>query len=347
MPKFYKEITNVWAETLNKNGINNKEQILDQYICGNKNILFKNAPLLYHNWSKSQLQQVRDIWDGENNKWVNGIYIFNKLKNKTNWMAEFEKIKKAFPRKWIEILKGESDEVKENTFYFQNSKSTTITDTKITIDKKEIPVGKLKSKEIYYHCLYPVRKPKCIESWENIFQEKIDWENVCSKMNNAIQGRKQKQFHWKTIHRALYSESKLAQMGKSDGRCKLCNQNIENISHLLFDCPKINGIWIEIENTISDLVQQQITINIKDVIFGFQRHDLEEKNIVINLILYEVKWQIWKNRNAVKYGNKNSLSTEIMIREITKGYRYEANTFINSQGKIALKKKIENFIVML
>jgi hypothetical protein len=50
-------------------------------------------------------------------------------------------------------------------------------------------------------------------------------------------------------HFIVYTESRLQKMGKSNGLCHFCNNNIETLQHLFFQCLKIKPI-IEELNTI-------------------------------------------------------------------------------------------------
>ena len=62
-------------------------------------------------------------------------------------------------------------------------------------------------------------------------------------MYQCYQNSKCIDFHWKIIQRAIYSESRLQKMKRSDGKCILCKNEIETICHLLFECDKIAPLW--------------------------------------------------------------------------------------------------------
>ena len=131
----------------------------------------------------------------------------------------------------------------KNVKYFQNSKNIRILDDKISLNNSDRDFWKLKTKEIYFHCLYPIKKPKCIEAWESILHCEISWKDVCKIINKSIQGNKQKQLHWKIIQRALYSEVRLEKIGKSTNKTLiltlvlvifLCFVIEENLKFLIF-----------------------------------------------------------------------------------------------------------------
>ena len=61
--------------------------IRKQIIWGNKHITFENKPIVFENWIKSDLIYVNDILDAT--KTLSSKFILEKLKFKSNWIAEF------------------------------------------------------------------------------------------------------------------------------------------------------------------------------------------------------------------------------------------------------------------
>ena len=117
----------------------------------------------------------------------------------------------------------------------------------------------------------------------------------------------------------------------------------EDMCHLFFECPKIAEIWTDIETLLTDIILENVTLEFQDVIFGVYFEELKEKNHLINLIILEVKWQIWKNRNSVKYGNKTSLTKEHLLNKIKLNSRNEAKLFLKGEEKNVIKQKV-NFL---
>jgi len=202
------------------------------------------------------------------------------------------------------------------------------------LNGKEINYTKLKQREIYFHCLYPQKIPKCYQYWKDILGKEILTIDMYQTISKTIQGNKQKDFHWKCFHRAIYSETRLQQMGKSNGTCKLCHISVETTCHLLYHCQCINQVWRLLEQKIVELLNIIIDINLCSVIYGIKHGDSKNgKNneIVINSLLQEAKWQIWKNRNHVKYGEKNTLPVDQLFNKIVKGCKREFELYKNAQ----------------
>jgi hypothetical protein len=309
----------------------------------NANILDKNNPLSFEHWTKSKIITVRDIWNIEQNKWKSGELIYNKLNKKTNWMVEFVRIKKAIPEKWKNCLNNINDRNLTVTSHIQNKQKVIITHNIIEVNNRIIDPNKFRTKDIYCHCLYPIKKPTCIDTWETLLLQEIAWDEICQIFNNSIQRNKQKDYHWKVVHRAIYSESRLSRMGKSNGICKLCNNLEENTCHLLYYCEKINPVWAVIEERVNNIINTEVNIDISTVILGMSARELGISQYIVNLFIYEAKWQIWKNRNAVKYGKEACITVDKLCANIRNGCKTVVKLFQGSNGRKKLKLKLEPF----
>jgi hypothetical protein len=56
------------------------------------------------------------------------------------------------------------------------------------------------------------------------------------------------QFQWKCLHNIVYSEYRLQKMGKSNGRCHFCKNEIESLMHLFYRCHKIKHVLDELKH---------------------------------------------------------------------------------------------------
>jgi hypothetical protein len=48
---------------------------------------------------RNNIFKINDIWDKNNNTFVDNQTIFNRLNDKRNWISEWAKIKKSIPEK--------------------------------------------------------------------------------------------------------------------------------------------------------------------------------------------------------------------------------------------------------
>lgn len=322
-----------WSELLKQNPTT-KDEILQQNIFNNHLIKSKGICLHLRHWHMSGFVTINDIWNNDTNTWLNGQNIFNQLIQKLNWIAEYSLIKSVIPIDWKRKLKGEHvDEIKSDTIELCKKYSVKIVKGKILKDDKEIVPSKLKSKLLYVRLMYPSKMPRCMTSWKNIFHTDLEWESIFQNINTTTQLNKVKEFHWKSIHRALFSEMRLKSMGKSDGICTICKTEEETSCHILYECQTAQAVWQKLAIGISKIVNIQVDFSLAEVIFCDIK--LEDKNLahLESMIIMEGKWQIWKNRNNVKFDSKIPRTSGSIVCSVVK----QCNTLL--QGIYACDKR--------
>ena len=103
----------------------------------------------------------------------------------------------------------------------------------------------------------------------------------------------------------------------SDGICRYCNSEVESLQHLFWTCPNAKGIWniiIPILDTLSvNLCEIDIANPESCALIGFFTKPW--KSVLINTIILEAKWYIWKSRNEAKYENKR-LDPVLIVKRI-------------------------------
>ena len=163
---------------------------------------------------------VKNLWNCEKNKWIPcNSPTFDGLRVNHNWKEEYAKIKRSIPQKWMKILKKQDKETL-NSKVLKYNKVITIKHNEIKVNGK-VPMDKtIKSKDLYYHILYPQKQPTCFATWSDIFEKDISlitWKTIFERKELSLQDRKRIDFNWKVIHRAIYTENRLQRMGKSNG----------------------------------------------------------------------------------------------------------------------------------
>ena len=110
------------------------------------------------------------------------------------------------------------------------------------------------------------------------------------------------------LNRVIHTEQKLALFGLSSGLCKMCNVHQESLVHLLWDRPFAKQIWCKIIPRIELYLLNELDIElvnpIQTVLLG--RYTFPSKTKLVNTLIIETKWMIWKNRNDMKYNNNIS-----------------------------------------
>ena len=99
IPEFYWEIVKCWNWS---DGGQTKTPVIfldirKQIIWWYKHITFENKPIVFENWIKRDLIYVNDILDPT--KTLSRTFILEKLKLKSNWIAEFNIVINLF--QWI------------------------------------------------------------------------------------------------------------------------------------------------------------------------------------------------------------------------------------------------------
>ena len=331
MPSFYKVILNTWCDLQKKKKVNSKEKILSQNIFGNHNIAKNKQSLFFANWSKCNIVLVSDIWNIDTNNWKDSTEILDKLRIKRNWISEYNKIKDYFSNEWKQILRDQP--IVQNTDLVHFGKEIELNSSEVLCQSKIIDFHKVKQKDLYYILLYPVPTPTCVLKWNEILETDYSIDELFHEKRHFMYNRKMYNFHWKLLHRIIFSEMKLRLMNKSDGKCKICKREKESIKHLIFECSEITLLWAKIEDFISETLDFHVDINLNNVVIGVNSDvcngDMYVK-IYINFVILNTKWLIWKNRNDVKYNNTISKNANELFNCSVKQCQSEAKLIVSS-----------------
>jgi len=270
--------------------------------------------------------------------WQHWKTDINSFKDKLKW---WEITKCKIRELCIDISKEHQHLVLKNeeilhtpTQLLCNEKAVTIYNTCVFIDNTEVPLKKLKTRDMYLQNLYPVAKPNCTIAWKEIFQKDYEWKQIFNTANASFQTPKVKEFHWKCIHRAVYTECRLKKMKKSNGLCKICHVNEETTCHMLFECHSIRKYWNYLSEICSEILNITYNFDVQQVLFNNKESINETTNNVLNFVTLESKWQIWKNRSNVKYGNKVHKNNNDILNTVIK----------QCTQKLEIFKNIEKFL---
>ena len=147
--------------------------------------------------------------------------------------------------------------------------------------------------------------PKCETKWEAYFNETFNRTNIWKLSLDLPCSNKDKQFHWKVIHNALFTESRLQIMGMSNGICRLCKTDTETLFQLFFQCRISHSFILKVENTLNIILRdnfnstESIKLHMKHMILGFLHAD-QNTQTLINFVLHLLKWELW----IVKFENR-------------------------------------------
>ena len=86
---FYKDAIATWCTYRGKQQTQFSTPILKEQICGNNQILHRNTPLWFEQFSKSELKLIKHIWDRGRMDFVEENVVLQRLGNKRNAIKHY------------------------------------------------------------------------------------------------------------------------------------------------------------------------------------------------------------------------------------------------------------------
>jgi len=90
-------------------------------------------------------------------------------------------------------------------------------------------------------------------------------------------------------------------MGKSNGQCHFCKNEIESLVHLFYRCHQIKHVLDELKHIFKIIVEKNCVLVEENLIIGVYKGEITEDLILVNLVICILKWVIWITRNYIKY----------------------------------------------
>ena len=104
-----------------------------------------------------------------------------------------------------------------------------------------------------------------------------------------------KEFQYKILHKYLPTNNILFKIKKiSTYACCFCNIYRETIEHLFFECLYVIHFLVEIQMKLSEILEKNITLSKKDILFGYGIDAEINKNLLINKIIMYGTYYVWK-----------------------------------------------------
>ena len=313
IPMFYKECIMSWQNIMkNLEGPVSKTDVLNERLWFNSKLHVNRKPLDNKIWAKRGIQYVKDILS------KNGTVKLKTIQNKVqkgDILLYINKINKAIPKEWKQILKGQTENEKNDR-------------------NKLSKIENMKSKQMYATLLKMENSVTTKSRWETEWEEHygpMDWKEVYKVLNNRLIDRKAIDIQWLSLQNGLYTESKLQRMNLSDGFCKYCTVEKETCEHLFYDCELIGKVWEQLGmmtiETWSINCNKEMT-----VIFGQTDEGLDcNVSKVIQYVVMSCKFILWKRSKLLKHEERWINDTET-IKWI--------NNYLTTRTKTLLKTKL-------
>ena len=266
-------------------------ETLSQCIWGNEYFKFKEKHLFFKNWIRSGFIYVKDLLD-ENGNWLNERNIIDKLQSKQNWISEFMIIKKVLGK----CLKD------KNTSYGKYIQQILLQRILLTTKKNCYPLSKICNSKLFYTTLRDKKlvKPYTEKMWEkslSLEMSNCDWSNVYTTNVKDLQYKKFSEFKYKILHNILPCGKLVSRWDFSKTPyCTYCLEP-EDIQHMLFSCPRIRNIWLQLNPIF------QLDIKAKHIILGLYNTNMLNKirntGILIVTVMYAI-YCAWVKCNCEK-----------------------------------------------
>ena len=288
---FWKNLIRIWGEIRDLIP-NTANDFLSRPLWFNDNIKVGNEVIFYHHWSKKGVNFINDLVD-ENGNFLSEDVLKRRFDISTNFV-EYRGILAAIPRMWKNHIIGQP-------------KNTEIKCKAISIVK-----NLRKPNKHMYSILNDKRKTKPTENEEK-WKEILGSQNLNFKayynILTKIKDTNLCYFQFKVLNRIIGTNrySFLCRYTQSD-KCSFCDQEIETIKHLFFDCRISKSLWQEVFDNFRILNSfPNVILNAELVILGYTG-EISEKAVGLNHLIILIKKFIFRckmqNREPNFYGVK-------------------------------------------
>ena len=190
--------------------------------------------------------------------------IYDKLKRKENWIAEFVIIKKSIPKHWLIII---------NTEQSKRSKVNVDIEKRLNIiDGKENHT--LANKDIYKYLVKLKEKqlPLGFQKWKQqlFLDDSLNTKDTLDFIFFYLDENKFKMFRWKMLHFILPCNVNLKQWKiKSTDQCNFCKE-VEDYNHFFIQCSYNVPFLKKMYKLLEELQIGRHVISLKKLCFWLQ-----------------------------------------------------------------------------
>ena len=143
-------------------------------------------------------------------------------------------------------------------------------------------------------------------AWNNTLDEVIerpDWTPVYTTLSKLRISPNLLYFQYQIINRSLMTNKKLAQFKIVESNlCSFCFDSIETIEHMLYRCPLVKALWVEIQEWCNKNNYNKIKLEEKFILLGIKNQDY-----LFHTIINLTKQTIYKNKFKNKVPNLNHI----------------------------------------
>ena len=199
----------------------------------------------------------------------------------------------------------------------------------ITFGDKEIPITKIKTKQLYSLRNKTSIIPTAFTRWQNEGIGQPSWSVVMNIPYRCTKSTKLQTFQYQILHRFIATNKFLYVRGiVESASCRYC-QCIDTIIHYFFACQKVRDFWNKVFQFINrNTFPERHIVNVSNIIFG-----IIDAPPVVNLIILLGKHYLYICKR-----NERMLSIDSFLEYVRK-VRCTEMTAANDCSKKTMKTK--------
>ena len=311
VPPFYKEILKIWQEM--DNCRHYEENKINPIIFNNKNIFIRSKSFFDKDLVEKGILQMEDIMDGNEMKppphfWAMGI--------KGKELLQIYDICNAIKVEW---KRNEFMQIDINLY-----------NLKVKIDGHVGLFSDVKSRKMYDYFIKQLQRDYTLQVRDGHGQfnhTRDELKNIFLRFRSAVLCCKHREFQYKLLHGALYTNEHLFRFGfTANNLCTFCHKEVETYPHVFLFCELVKQIWQDI---IRKFDLREINFNNWPLIFmGIQGNSPRTK--MCNTIIIVIKHIIYLSRS------KGTLPSTQNVLTMISNYEMREKDLANKKGKIGL-----------
>ena len=119
----------------------------------------------------------------------------------------------------------------------------------------------------------------------------LNWKYLYKLSTQCKLNARSKYFQFQILHRSLITNKKLHQFKIRDNElCDKCG-NIENISHLLYECIGTRDLWTKLETWLNSIMAKPVKTDLNSILLGNP-----DNKLIINYVFIICKHEIYKSK---------------------------------------------------
>ncbi len=312
LPKFYKEIFcffNNCKKPINDVNLSSTD-FVKQPLWNNEMFKYNGKTIFFKRWSQCNILYVKDLIDQDGNL-LTLHRLSQTIQDKSNWLCEYKIIKSILNKR---LLKFDTSNchytrhlIKRNFSFYTGFHNI--------VDKR--------CKFFYDNMLFKKFEKPCYQTIlkREFSLEKEHWRNIYRNKIKQIYDKKVGEFNYKMLNNILCCNLYLHKCKlRASANCEHCQNDVENIKHLIFECNIVKDLWYKISAIV------EFKVKWKHVMIGFFIENSNRTTFLNELISY-VAFKIYKYKMTCRFENKreNKFDLSIYIRKSLVDFEFYIN----------------------